>query len=390
VRQRAASALAAAGPEAQSAAAALLDALKGERAAMRAVAAHALGEVRGDPRRVAPALCAALADAAAEVRRQAGLSLASLGGEAVPALREALRRDDPNIRRDAALALAAMGPAARPAAGDLALLVKDQDPQVRAAGAQALAGLGEDAHAAIPTLLHVLWTESTLGVQKQVLRAIVRIGSKDMPNLLKALEEINGVARWATPYILKQFGPKAKDAVPHLVKHLSDPDMGKRLSAALSLGEIGADAGEAMPALLKATQDPIPTVRVAAAMSLVRVDPRRKAALEQKAQQAIGQTEKALHAAANRLRLTQSLLTDGLPRVRRPVNRLALTNPAIQQQFDTIVQMWVLASAFRSTDDCQFGWQKAVGNMIDQFGPEGVPALVHGLNLAAIYQIGFC
>src|SRR5205085_5616449 len=127
--------------------------------------------------------------------------------------------------------------------------------------AQALAGLGEDAQAAIPALLQVLRTENTLEVQQQVLRAIVRNGSKDMPGLLKALGEINDVGRWATPYILKQFGPKARDAVPHLVKHLGDPDMGKRLSAAIALGEIGADALEAMPTLVKATQDPTPTVR---------------------------------------------------------------------------------------------------------------------------------
>jgi HEAT repeat protein len=405
VRQRAAAALAVIGPEGRSAAPALLDALKDKRPKVRAVAAHALGEVRGDPRQVAPALCKALGDASAEVRQKAMLALANLGGDAVPTLREALKGDDPKLRRDAALALAAMGIAAREAAGDLGLLVKDRDPQVRAAGAQALAGLGKDAQAAIPALLQVLRTENTLEVQKQVLGAILRIGSKDMPGLLKALEEINDVGRWATPYILKQFGPKARDAVPHLIKHLSDPDMGNRLSAAISLGEIGADASEAVPALVKAMQDPIPTVRLAAAMALVKVDPSRKAALEQKARQALDQTEQALQAAAERLRAAQSLLPEAADpnpvstAPCRPVNRQALTDPAIQQQFDKIIQMFTLAASGRlgcdeeksfGSPDRIPGWRKDIKDLLDRLGPEAVPALVRALNRMARYQVGFC
>jgi hypothetical protein len=54
VRQRAAAALAVAGPEARSATPALLKALKDDSRQVRAVAAHALGEVRGDPRLVVP------------------------------------------------------------------------------------------------------------------------------------------------------------------------------------------------------------------------------------------------------------------------------------------------------------------------------------------------
>ena len=42
-------------------------------------------------------------------------------------------------------------------------------------------------------------------------RTRVRLG---YPGLLEALRKLNVEHHWATPYVLQQFGPEAKDAVP--------------------------------------------------------------------------------------------------------------------------------------------------------------------------------
>jgi HEAT repeat protein len=396
VRQRAAAALALIGPEARSAAPALLTALKDDSAQVRAVAAKALGEVGADPHKVAPALCQALRDPAPQVNKQAGPALASIGEGAVPALRKVLQGDDVHSRRDAAQALAMIGPAAKSAAEDLAALLQDGDRQVRAAGAGALASLGEEAQEAIPALLEVLRKETRLEVQQQVVQAISRIGSKDMPGLLKALREINDVGRWATPFILTQFGPRAKDAVPHLIKTLGDQDPGRRLSAAVALGEIGAEAQEAIPALVKALEDPSPVVRGGAAVALRKLDPRRKAAAEQRLALAFEQIDKELQASVTQLRQRRSLLVDALqqPRGLRPVNRMALTNPLIQQHYNSIVDAHMFFTTC-TTDaigpSMFYNPDKRLKDTswISSFGPEAVPALVRGINLASIYRIGF-
>jgi HEAT repeat protein len=394
VRQCAAAALALIGPEARSAAPALLMALKDDSAQVRAVAAHALGEVKGDPRVIVPALSLALDDRAPEVKKQAGLALVSLGNDAVPGLREVLKSAVPALRRDAAQLLGMMGTDAKEAAGDLALLLKDDEPQVRAAAAGALAAMGKEAQAAIPALLQVLRTEKRFEVQQCAFQAIRAIGSRDLPGLLKAVREIDQAGRWAIPYVLIQFGPQAKDAVPQLIKLLADPDAGHRVGAALALGKIGAEAQEAIPALLRALQDPNPAVRGSAAIALTRLDPRRKAVTEQH----LDQTDRTLQATAQRLWSMRAQLTVAAEPFRglRPVNRAALTDPGIQGHFNSVVDMTLAASEcapggrIRLPGGENAKWTTMVQNLIDNAGPEAVPALVRGINLAGQYQIGFC
>jgi HEAT repeat protein len=393
VRQRAAAALALAGPEARAAVPALLKALKDDSPQVRAVAARALGEVGGDPQSVAPALCLAFGDVAPEVKQQAGLALVSLGEAAVPGLREALKSPVPALRRDAAQALGMIGSDARAAADDLARLLKDGDAQVRATAAGALAAMGKEAQAAIPALLELLRTEKQFEVQQRAFQAITAIGSQDLPGLLKAVREIDEVGRWAIPYVLTQFGPRARDAVPQLIKLLADPDAGHRVGAALALGKLGAEAREAIPALLQALQDPSPAVRGSAATALTRLDPRREVATEQR----LDQTARTLQATAQRLWNTRALLKVAAEPFRglRPVNRAALTNSAIQARYNSVVDMTLAVSECKAGGIRFMGgdnnkWTTRIQNLIDNFGPEAVPALVRGLNLAGKYNIGFC
>ena len=400
VRQRAAAALAVIGPEARAAVPALLQALADKSRGVRSAAARALGEVGGEPRLVAPALCQALTDPAAEVGKQAGLALASIGERAVPALRKTLQWQDVRSRRDAAQALAMIGPAAKEAAEELALLLQDGEPQVRAAAAGALAAIGKEGGRAIPALLKLLGTEKRFEVQQQTFQAITLIGSKDMPGLLKALREINDVSRWATPYLLRQFGPKAKDAVPHLITQLGDRDPGNRLVAALALGEIGADARGAAAALLKALEDPSAEVRVGAAAALARLDPTREALAKEQFALAFTKAEQSLDTARQTLQssgLLRDPASDAL--LFQPVNWQALMNPAVQAQYNQIVNLLLLRSAYRPASPMFFkGFQQnnqsqlraGIDQVLSQFGPEAVPAIVRGINLAAIYNLGHC
>ena len=71
-------------------------------------------------------------------------------------------------------------------------------------------------------------------MQWQAFQAILRIGSSDAPGLLQTLRKVNAEMHWSFPYVLRQFGPKAKDAVKPLIKQLDGGDDGMRMSAALA------------------------------------------------------------------------------------------------------------------------------------------------------------
>lgn len=396
VRQRAAGALALIGPDARAAAPALMQTLKDDGSSqIRGAAAYALGEIGGDPEQVPPALCQALADPAPDVQRQAGLALATLGDETVPALRDLLKSREPNRRRDAAQVLEAIGPDARDAAADLALLLKDKEAQVRAAGAAALAALGKEAQDAMPTLLEVLRTDKSYEVQLQTFQAITLVGSKDPASLQKALKEINDNTRWATPFILKQFGPRAKDAVPHLIKALSHKDSGTRLAAALALGEIGADAKAAVPGLMKILKDTSSSVRMGAAAALASIDPKQEAQGKHQFVLALAQAEKALITAMEPQKKGLSVQEAAARGLIRPIDRRALVDPVVQAQYNQVIDLHLFVSSYQRAsryfrDLRQTQLSTELTRVINQFGPESSPALVRGINLAAIYDLGFC
>ncbi len=82
------------------------------------------------------ALCEALKDKDADVRKNAAVSLGRIGKdakEAVPALAEALKDTDTDVRGAAALALGRIGKDAAGATEALAALLKDKDKDVRGA-----------------------------------------------------------------------------------------------------------------------------------------------------------------------------------------------------------------------------------------------------------------
>ena len=398
VRFRAAAALAVIGPEARAAVPELLKALRDDSRQVRASAARALGEIGGNPRAVIPALCQAFGDAAPEVRKQASQALVNLGTDAVPALREALKSHVGALRRDAAQVLGMIGSDAKAAAGDLALLLTDNDPQVRAAVAEALAKMGQDAQAAIPALLKAMRAEKRFQVQKQLFQALTLVGSRDLPGFLKAVREVDKEGRWATPYLLGQFGPQAEDAVKPLIQLLRDPDPGKRLASALALGKLGLLSDQSVPALLKAIDDPIPQVRIAAGLSLSNLAPGHERIAEIRIAEGAKLLDQFLVLQAEQqMRQMQQAGQLSLMELLRPFNRRAATDPLVQSQYDKLVGILILASPFNP-------YRKSNGQMaeflqqvelqargsVTKLPMEAAPALVRGVNQAAIFNLGYC
>jgi HEAT repeat protein len=394
VRRSAVLALTKFGPEAKEAVPVLVFALKDSDGSTRALAAQALGEIGGEPERVVPALCLAFRDPDANVRKQAGLALVSLGATAVAGLKETLKDGDPILRRDAATVLGALGPDAKEAVPDLVGLLKDREAEVRAAGAGAVGAIGKGAAEALPLLLDLLQDQRDFATQRQAFVALRRIGSADVPGLLQKLREINGKGRWATPFVLKQFGPKAKDAVPHLVKTLGDPEVGMRLGAVFALGEIGPEAQAAIPALGKILDDPSPVVRAAVTVALPRLDPRRQAAAEKKFTDAFTQTEAAFTAAQGRLHTDRLFMDAAFAQPGRPLNRLAFADPLTQARYSAVINIFTLVSKCGDSglglDLLRREKMKAdTARLIARFGPEAVPALVSGLNQVGTFNTGF-
>jgi HEAT repeat protein len=270
IRNRALWALGLMGPDGKEAVDALADALADPEPNLRVMAAYALGEMEAAAKPAVGALCKGLRDKNAKVRAQAALALRTIGADAVPGIQELLKDDDIKVRLEALQAAAQIGADAQAAVADLAELLKDDDAKVRIAAADALWSIGPDAKDAITPLISVM-RDKNGHVQQHAFQAILRIGSADVPGLLETMRKLNGEAHWAFPYILRQFGPRAKDAVRPLMKQLESPDGGSRISAVLALGHIGNDARAAVPALQNALKDKNPVVQHSAAFALCRV-----------------------------------------------------------------------------------------------------------------------
>src|SRR5262249_16618848 len=126
----AAALLAALGPEARPASAALAQALQDKCAAVRRSAAAALGEIGPTAAGGVSGLIEALREDEIRDRSIALAALVKLGKRALPRLLDALRHPDPTVRRYAARALG-KAPESRELTAFLALLLRDPDPVVR-------------------------------------------------------------------------------------------------------------------------------------------------------------------------------------------------------------------------------------------------------------------
>jgi HEAT repeat protein len=200
VRRTAAKGLGEMGPEAKSAAAALISALKNDKDLfVRRFAAQALGEVEADPKSAVPALAAVLKeDDKKELVEAAITALGKMGESAVPPLIDALKnkaaapkKDKPKkgpaptdatalVRTKAAEALGTIGPKAKAAVPALSDALRD--PSVRTEAAIALGNIGPEAKSAIPALQDAVTAKGNKkdkAFKEAVNEAVKKIQAKD-------------------------------------------------------------------------------------------------------------------------------------------------------------------------------------------------------------------
>lgn len=385
VRHRAAWAFSLIGPEAREAVPALADALTDANEQVRCLSATALGEIGLAARPAGAALVKALADPNLPVRTQAALALRQLGPTMAGLLGKALTDQDVAVRLGTAQALSLFGPEGVDAVPQMAAAVQDADPRVRLAALAALGTVGPSAKEALPALVEALQIKH-LETQVQAYSAILRISIDDPDQLAAVLREVTQKTRWATPYVLAQFGPKAQHAVKPLIKLLEDRDPNVRLTAAVALGHLGPKtAAEAVPALTQCLRDPVPAVRTSAAVALAELDDNRRDAAIEALKKALAQLDEMYLASQARL----ALLSGGSPFL----NPAALTDPVLQAQYDRIVGLFIVAMTMRPCKKTECDnlnpIQEAVRATLARLGPAATPALVRGLNYVGRYNIGF-
>jgi HEAT repeat protein len=198
VRRAAAKGIAEMGPDAKSAAPALLDVLKKDKDLfVRRFAAQALGDVEADPKTAVPALAAVLKESdKKELVEAAVTSLGKMGPTAVTPLIDAVKTKSapaakgkkpavaPDgtalVRTKAIEALGNIGAKAKPAVP--VLIEALNDPNVRTEAAEALGNIGPDAKAALPALKDAVGAKGNKkdkNFKQAVDVAIKKIESKD-------------------------------------------------------------------------------------------------------------------------------------------------------------------------------------------------------------------
>jgi HEAT repeat protein len=294
VRKDAAKALAALGPQADSAVPALIESLSDPDKGVVQEVAIALSRVGA---LAIPALTEALKSKNENVFGGAVIALGRIGPPAIPSLTEMLRDKNTSTSTAAALALSNIRPA-----GVLALstLLKDQDMVVRITAATTLAQLTPPPKEAVPGLVDALNSEGN--VPRLAIQALVRIGPPALPELAKALRNpdpnvstpaasaLLGIGEPAIPVLIPALEDRttcslaaavllkinAKRAVFPLIKALRNPDKEVRLMACVALSSIGPAAKAAIPSLLEAAKDHDKDIREYATMALDKIAPGTK------------------------------------------------------------------------------------------------------------------
>src|SRR5581483_6173155 len=156
VRCQAADLLGRLGAEARAAVPALMDALAGPDAHVRAVVAAALTTIGGLPAESIPRWIDLLES---DARLHATRALSQFGAQAKSAvipLQNLLKDKDPDVRWNAARTLGKIGPEAKDAVPALIATLQDGEAKVREHAAESLGQIGPEAKDAVPALIQVL------------------------------------------------------------------------------------------------------------------------------------------------------------------------------------------------------------------------------------------
>jgi HEAT repeat protein len=263
----------------------LVESLKNEKAAYWACLV--LGHMGSDAQEAVPALTKLLDDKHPEVRREAILAIAEIGGndavQATPQIVKAL--DDPHTKTAAIFALALLGKAPEEAdaairkeigsddpvlsvvslwalarlhpddkkflaeaTDKLCAALKSQEPRARKAAARALGSLKPGPEIMIPAM-EKNFKNASMEIVHDGMDALASMGPIAVPQLIDALRY--EPLRPCVINLLGRQGAAAKSATNTLVKLLDDPNPAVEYESVIALGAIGPDAKEAAPELLQ-------------------------------------------------------------------------------------------------------------------------------------------
>ena len=212
------------------------------------------------------ALAALLADGRAAVRRNAAVSLGTLGAGAAPALAPLLAAAldaEPAVREAALVAVGGIGQADPAAVAVLTRALGDRHRSVASAANNALLAMGPGA---VQPLLAALPGAGRAAIFARVVDILVAGGAAAVPSLAEALEGARYPAsREAAAAALARVGEAAEQAADALVRALDDAHEGVREAAARALGKVGVRSKMVSDALGEAAKDSVLPVRRAAA-----------------------------------------------------------------------------------------------------------------------------
>jgi HEAT repeat protein len=242
--------------------------LKAQKEGVRAEAAMALGRIGPDAGASAPDLVVVLADKSERVRREASHSLGQIGTAALAPLIAAASHKDFIIRAGAIESLGYLSTPDDHARRVVTKAAHDTVPTVRVAAVRSLAKLALSDDAMLPIL-----EENVHDEDDQVRLAVVNllVGRRTLlsrmaPELETLLTAKNdGVSRHAG-FLLAKIGP---DATPRLLAALQH-DSSRVDQIAAALAQIGRPA---VVPLRRAVKDAAPRVRRGAALALGQIRP---------------------------------------------------------------------------------------------------------------------
>jgi HEAT repeat protein len=195
-------------------------------------------------------------------------SLEKIGPAALPLLQRGLQDSNGNARLFAIKALPVFEDKAKPAIPALLNAIEHGDVKARIAAIEAMSAISKTDRRFISVLLDVLKDQETkirTAAAKQLRMLELTARTQALSALVGALGDRDEVVRdevmFAMKELVKQLGPKAKDAVPGLIAALKSNECNELHEVVAMLADIGPAAKDAVPVLTQLLKTPPPKSR---------------------------------------------------------------------------------------------------------------------------------
>jgi len=239
---------------------------------VRARAAAALVAVGPKAETVLPQLFMALNDRNPNVSEKASQALASMGERVVPELLNMLQSPNASVRQGAAMTLGLMDSKCQALAGDVFLpRLKSKDPFVRGEASMRTTDMGT---VGVPIFLKVIDSEDS-DLRHRALQGLAEIGDtrpEVLDALIRLLDDPQNTLRLKSSLVLGTFGESHPEVYKKVAPLLASNNTNVRRGIVRSLGSMGAMANPSIPALVFLLEEsPDPTLREDAMESLLKM-----------------------------------------------------------------------------------------------------------------------